>query len=217
MTARDVVSAVRISQVWRELGGPELRRGPEKFRGRAWWRAGDGHSVALDDARGCYFDHRDGEGGGLLDLVVHVRGGTRHDALNWVAGVAGITLDEEPLSPEERAKWAAEQRKLERLLPAARYWRRAAVCLGEQVLNDLKAALFCPTMDQPAVGELGEWTFLLAHLRRLKGLELAREYNDWRKRDAPLVDGMVQWARIRERAEIRALITYLLKEEAKAS
>ena len=48
MTAAEIASGVRISDVWRALGGGELRG-----RGQAFWRGGDGLSVAQSDTKGC--------------------------------------------------------------------------------------------------------------------------------------------------------------------
>lgn len=55
----------------------------------------------------------------MIDLVVRVRGGSRPDALRWLADLAGIPLDNRPLSASERARWAAERRAIEKDLPAA--------------------------------------------------------------------------------------------------
>ena len=46
-----------IRDVWSALGGPELRGN----RGQAFWRGGDGYSVALDFEKGLWHDHRDGD------------------------------------------------------------------------------------------------------------------------------------------------------------
>jgi hypothetical protein len=103
-TANDIISRVRISEVWLALGGGELRHG----RGRAFWRNGDGYSVSVDDNKGCWHDFRDNAGGGVLDLIQHVLGGSRKDALRWLAGFAGISLTERRLTSEE---WRAYQRE----------------------------------------------------------------------------------------------------------
>jgi hypothetical protein len=89
MTATEVVRHTTISRVWRALGGGEIRRS----RGQAWWRQGDGWNVALRDDQGQWFDHRDQVGGGVLDLIRHVRGGSRGDALRWLADWECLPLD----------------------------------------------------------------------------------------------------------------------------
>ena len=45
-----------------------------------------GHKV------GTWYDHEAGSGGGLLDLIVRERGGTRRDAIDWIESL-GIELD----------------------------------------------------------------------------------------------------------------------------
>ena len=101
MTAPGIISAARISEVWRALGGGELRHG----RGRTWWRDGNGRSVSVDDQRGVWCDHRDGISRGVLDLLVACPGRdprgcaangrrpNRTDARQPVAGPHGHARD----------------------------------------------------------------------------------------------------------------------------
>src|SRR5262249_44070128 len=106
MTAPDIISATRIGDVWGALGGGELRNG----RGRAWWRGGDGFNISLSDTKGVWYDHVTGDGGGVLDLVQNVRGGTRREALRWLADYAGVPLDNRPLRGQELAEYAQRRR-----------------------------------------------------------------------------------------------------------
>jgi hypothetical protein len=46
-----------------------------------WGRKG---ALAVDLEKDTYFDHEEGEGGGVLDLVCRERGGTRRDAHDWI-------------------------------------------------------------------------------------------------------------------------------------
>jgi len=48
-------------------------------------------------------DHRDGLGGGILDLIQQVRGGSRGEALRWLADMRGFTLDDFQSSPRGQA------------------------------------------------------------------------------------------------------------------
>jgi hypothetical protein len=206
----EVLAPIKISQVYRALGGPELRRGGhDHYRGRAWWRDGDGLSISLDDARGVWYDHRDGEGGGILDLVIHVHGGTRAEALHYVAGIAGVALDDTPFSAADRARWVKQQRQIERELPKARLWLRSALALGEEVLADLKAPLADQTLPWPPIGEIARWTALLEAWHRLDGAGLVAEYRAWTKHNPVLTSAMVHVARMYEEAEVRALRAYL--------
>jgi hypothetical protein len=204
------LASTKISQVYRALGGPELRRsGHDRYRGQAWWRGGDGLSISLDDTRGVWYDHRDGEGGGILDLVIHVHGGARADALHFVAGVAGVVLDDAPLSAPERARWATERREIERHLPTARLWLRSALALGEEVLGRLKAPLTDPTLPWPPIGEIARWTAQLEAWRRLDDAGLVAEYFDWVHRKPQWAGGLVYAAQLCEMAVERAVRKYL--------
>ena len=195
----EVLNRVKISDVYQALGGPKLR----KMRGPAFWRGGDGFNVSLEDSRGLWHDFTTDEGGGLLDLVVQVRGGNRADALRWLADLAGVPMDDTPLSPEDRERWAAERRELERDLPAARYWRRAAVNMGEELLDQLKTALLDPMLPQPEIGEIGHVENVLRSLQRVDGAGLVAEYRWWLEHHPGLTAAMVASAKRLERAQRR--------------
>jgi hypothetical protein len=203
--ASEILERVRISDVYRALGGPRLRG----MRGPAFWRDGDGLNVSMDDARGVWHDFTTDDGGGVLDMVVRVRGGSRQDALRWVADLAGVPMEDTPLSAADRARWAAERRELERNLPTAHYWQRAAVALTEELLDSLKLALFDMTQPQPGVDEIFEVENMLASLRRMDGAVLVEEYQRWRKQRPGLTAGLVRVAQQREREQQRALEVYV--------
>jgi hypothetical protein len=207
----DVLERVRISEVWAALGGPKLRR----MRGPAFWRDGDGLNVSLDDSRGVWHDFVTDQGGGVLDLVIQARGGNRADALRWCAELAGIPLDDKPLSADDRARWAAERRELERDLPGARCWRRAAVSIVEEVLGGLKGALLDPTLPQPRIGEIGDVESMLQRFRKVDGAALVAEYAWWREHYPGLAAGMVRAAKAREQAERFAVMEYLRRSHLK--
>jgi hypothetical protein len=148
-----------------------------------------------------------------LDLVVHVRGGGRADALRWCADLAGVVMDDTPLSLEDRARWARERRELEHDLPAARLWRRAAVCMTEDLIELLKAGLSTTvattTPMQPEAGELMHLTKMLARLKGIDGGAVVAEYRAWLMHHPQLTAGMVRAARNLEAAELRLLHSYL--------
>src|SRR5262245_17793986 len=74
----EVLANVSLSDVWCHLGGPALRRTRDTtWRGRAWWRDVDGLNIALNDAKGTWYDFREAKGDGILDLIALVRGGNR--------------------------------------------------------------------------------------------------------------------------------------------
>jgi hypothetical protein len=200
---------VSISRVWQALGGGRLRSaGKGKYRGQAWWRKGDGWSVSLDDSRGIWHDFRDNVGGGILSLVVHILGGTRQRAFQWLAPLAGVRLDSGPLPRSVDGKW----RNMKWDLPTARYWRRTAVVLAEALLLDIKAVL----SDKPSqinAAELQGLTQWLARLRVLDDYGLVEEYHRWRDQDRQLTVAMVHGARKCAAVEVRALEKYWAAKE----
>lgn len=209
--AREIVASAKISNVYRALTGKEPRRaGPGTWRAPAVWRGGDGFNVSMDDARRVWHDFTADEGGGVLDLVARIRGGGRQDALRWLAEFAGVRLDDRPLSEEDRTRWAREQRNLERDLPKAKYWQRAAIVLGEDLLARLKASFFDLTaQDQVSSSELRDFTYLLRRLKQIDGAQLVDEYSQWMSRCPRLTAGMVYAAQVRDKSERRALLAYL--------
>jgi hypothetical protein len=207
---QDVLSIIRLSAVYEALTGVTPRRtGTDRWRAPAKWRGGNGLTVSMDDSRGCWHDFKTDDHGGILDLVVQVRGGTRQEALRWCAAMAGVALEGKPLSPGDRARWARERRALERDLPTARYWRRSALLLCDERLVLLKAALFDPIAPTPAFGEIADWTREHARLSRIDGAALVEVYREAMRREPHVTAAMVRWARDRERSEIRALLRYL--------
>jgi hypothetical protein len=198
--ATTILESVQLTQIWRILGGGEIRRG----RSRAFWRNGDGWNVSLDDKKGSWCDYARGERGGIIDLVIKIHGGSRQDALRWVASIAGIEISDRRLSASERVAWAEDRRSVQRYLPAARLWRRAAVDVGEGLLTLLKAALFDPMLPPPDVGEIAEWEGRLSRWRRMDGRELVAEYQRWSLLDPEFIGAIVKASKLHEVAERRA-------------
>jgi len=192
---QEVLSHVRISDVWRALGGAELRRG----RGRAWWRNGDGWSVSVDDRCGCWHDHRDGIGGGVLDLVAHVRGGTRQDALRWLAELTGSPLDD--IAPCRIS--GRDFAEAERVRRDARYFVDAAAIMAEWVLEDLP----------PTDPERAAHTALLTALRASP----EAEYQAWLECNPTWAGALVSAGRARAKRLQMALARYLVAEASNAT
>jgi len=122
MTAADIVRSTTITAVWVGLGGDP----PVHNRARAFYRNGDNpEAVLLNDAKGRWFDYRDNIGGGVLDLVQMVRGGTRQEALRWVAAFIGIDMEEKSLSPHKRRVFAWLKSDAEDLARECAWWMGA--------------------------------------------------------------------------------------------
>ncbi len=206
--ATDIIGRASIAEVYRVLGGSELRAG----RGKAFWRNGNGYNVGFNESKGTWFDYVAGEGGGILDLIVAVRGGSRQDALKWLADSSGTPLDDRP-PRQDRAEHTRRARDIERQLPAARYWKRAAVLMTEELLTLLKSALENPTLPQPGLNEIQSTEGMLSGLRRQDGAELVEDYRWWLEHYPGLTAAMVVAAKRRERAARRALLVYLGETE----
>jgi hypothetical protein len=203
--ASAICAAVRISPVYEALGGPKLRGN----RGPAFWRDGDGYNVTLNDTKNAWHDFASGEGGGVLDLIQKVRGGTRAEALRWLADLTGILLVNRQLTPRERAEYTRERATFERDLRQARHWQRAAVLLFEETLVVLKASLFDPTAERVDFDGITSLTQLLACLRSARDAVLVKEYRTWRESDPTLTGGMVRLARDREDTDRRGLRRFI--------
>lgn len=203
---QDVLSQTRISEVWRGLGGPELHRG----RGRRFWRGGDNQdAVSLSDAKNTFYDHVDGSGGGVLDLIALVRGGARQDALKWLADFTGTPLEDRPLAPADREQWAAARRELEADLPAARLWRRVFVNLIEATGDAEKAKLFDPVQGPADTNAMRDMFAMLATYRGMTGGVLVGAYRAHRESEPLLTAWCVARARRLEIEDRQVLLDYL--------
>jgi len=80
---------ISADAVFRALLGEPIR---SLSRG-AQWRYGSKGSLVVDIKRGLWCDHEAGEGGGVLDLVRRVRGGSRADASAWLQGETGLATN----------------------------------------------------------------------------------------------------------------------------
>jgi hypothetical protein len=111
MTATEIATLRPISEVWQALGGDAPVRG----RAKAFFRDGDNpQTISLSDEKMCFFDHRDNAGGGVLDLIQHVRGGSRADSLHWLADLNGVTLENRPATAAERREFARRRARAQK-------------------------------------------------------------------------------------------------------
>ena len=206
-----LIHAIPISQVYRQLTGLDPRRdGPGQWRAKATWRNGDGYNVSLHDGKQVWHDFVYADGGGTLDLIIRIRGGSRADALRWISESTGIPLDDRRFSRAERAQHAERRRQVEKNLPVAKYWRRSAVPLTEEVLAELKAGISTPAGKlRPEPGEIFTVERSAARLRRVDGEQLVNEYEHCLSCDPRLTGAMIRVAKTREEAERRALKAYL--------
>jgi hypothetical protein len=195
---QDVLSRVHISEVYTALTGMTLRRtGNDIWRARATWRDGDGFNVSMDDGRNVWHDFVSDEGGGVLDLVARVRGGSRVDALRWLADFAGMPLKDRALSPKDRQRWAREFAEAERTYTEATYFADAAALMAEWALEELS----------PDDTERAVHTALIARLR----ISPEAEYRAWLDRDPTWAAALVQAGRERARRLQIALARWIVE------
>jgi hypothetical protein len=201
--------SIPISQVYQVLTGREVRRsGDRKWRAAALWRGGDALSVAGDDADGVWMDFAASEGGGVLDLVAAIRGGTRREAYQWLADWAGVPSPAKGPDRREHARWLYEQERVKRLLSTALYWRRGIIALTSELLDDLKAKLLEPLVLDLKVGEIYRLERMLWRLRHLDGAGLVAEYLSWR--NSNLTPLLVKFSQDQEADERAAIIQEIL-------
>jgi hypothetical protein len=94
-------------------------------------------------------------------------------------------------------------------LPKARYWRRATIAIGEELLCVLKAAFFDGQVDQIDFDGIRDTERLLAALRRIDGAELVAEFHSWMQTCPQLTTCMMLSAQTRETAERSAIEVYM--------
>jgi hypothetical protein len=199
--AADLVRQIRITQAWALLGGGTITRG----RSKAFWRDGDGLSIQLDDDRGGWYDHKDNVGGGVLDLIVHVNRGTRSDAARWLSDATGIGLDDRKPDPEARA----QRLDIERNLPIARIWKRFLLSVLDELLTQLKTALFDSTQQLPGIDEISNIERLAADIRGADNALLVEVFREWWLLWPSTTEALVALGRRREQAEQRALKRFI--------
>ncbi|WP_321470106.1 hypothetical protein [uncultured Paludibaculum sp.] len=142
MTGAELVSAASIKAVWCALGGAPLRHG----RGRAFWRDGDGYNVSLNNEKGAWHDFATGEGGGILDLIQRVQGGTRKAAAEWLADTLGTQLSGQiPAAGRRRARFDASAIALD-----IEHWRVGLQAELETAKRDALAAEDWVTLEAAA-------------------------------------------------------------------
>ena len=166
MTARDLIDRASIQNVWEALGGGPLRHG----RGAAWWRDGDGDNIALDESKGCWYDHAHGKGGGILDLIQTVLGSDRRDAVRWLADHRSVNLDNDrPLTRDEKRRYAQRRSHAESKARNLTKWRcarlrrrrgdRNRLYLSENASSSVARTLLAET---GGIGDEEQWDYIFS-------------------------------------------------------
>ena len=146
-----------------------------------------------------------------IGFVQRVRGLDFIAALNFLAARYGVPTTRRKLSMGERRQWAAHCRAIRRELPIARYWKRTALELCDEALEDCKTKFFAGGTDVTA-DELERLTAFGVLLRRMDGPALVDEWKGWKQRDPVLTSALAHVGRARARGERRAIIASLRAE-----
>lgn len=133
MSAFELIDRVRIAEVWDALGGGPLRRN----RGCAFWRGSESFSVSISCERNVFFDFGPHEGGGILRLVRVARNCDRRTALAWLAVFYGVSLDDRPLSIDQRREWQQKRFRAEAWAAGLTGWREALLRELRQRRDDI--------------------------------------------------------------------------------
>lgn len=144
-------------------------------------------------------------------MLVHCHAGCSQRDVIAALRARGLWPEHERPSstPEDRARWAAERRELQRDLPGARYWRRAAVRLAEETLHLEKSCLFDPTEGAADLCAIRNITGMLTRLRSMGDAALVAYYREWQRDSPKLTWAMVRAGREREAAETRTLCRFM--------
>lgn len=200
--AGGALSSVRIAEVWRRLGGGELRHG----RGRAFWRGGDGLNVALDPERGRWFDHAACVGGGVLALVLTALDCDRRSALAWLSAEGFIEAPTH--SPEQRRAYSRRRDAASVVARDIEHWR---VALAEE-LNACKVA----AIEACDFGALAPVARLCCVLECGTPEAVAREFFGYRQANSEEAAVLIEAGRARweESRRIAAVVVALLAHAA---
>lgn len=212
--ASQIVSSVKISRVYVALTGTDPRQsGEDRYRGAATWRDGENPNVTLNDARGTWYDHGTNQGGGVLDLIVRVHGGSRQDALRWLSAYSGVPL--QPAGPGEITRMRESRESIERDLPDARLWKRSEIEHASTRLDELSQMLGTfKGLSPEEAAETAALTQTLAALRAHKDSALVDAYRDARARDPEGVEQIVRAERLADAQISRLLATATITRDA---
>lgn len=60
----------------------------------AIWRGGDGRNVSIDTSKNCWYDHKENEGGSVIDLCMKIEGLSLPEAVDALGQRYGLAPDE---------------------------------------------------------------------------------------------------------------------------
>lgn len=127
----------------------DIRQRGQRWRGRCPIHSGKHDSFSVDPDTGlwrCWSEC--GRGGDIIALEMELMRVAWHEAVASIERIIGRILLDRPASHAERREAAARHNRDQRELRDAEYWKIAAECIAEHVLEELPAAVperFGPT------------------------------------------------------------------------
>jgi CHC2 zinc finger len=143
-----------------------------------------------------------------IGFLERVRGQNFREVLDFLGARYGVPILPLVRSTTERQNWAVQQQAIERDLPNARLWKRAALELCDEVLDDCKERFFRGFKDVEAQ-EIYALTRFSEHLRKVDGRALAEEWISWKRNKPELTSALVRVGRALETADQRAVRAFL--------
>lgn len=143
-----------------------------------------------------------------IAFVQRVRGQSFREVLDFLSARYGVPIMPLVRSTTERQSWVEQQQAVERDLPSARLWKRAALELCDEVLDDCKERFFLGFRDVEGQ-EIYALTRFSESLRTIDGTALIDEWTSW-KRDKPdLTSALVRLGKALETADKHAILEFL--------
>jgi hypothetical protein len=154
---------------------------------------------------------RDTSDGKILAIC---RAGCLQDAVLAELRARGLWPEPErnTWSTAERRAYAKRRRDLERDLPSARQWRRAAEAMAQADLAAEKGKLFDPTSGPADTDLIERYTAFLRRLRAHGDAGLVEAYHTFRSESSKLAAALVRWSGQAEHAEHEAFQKFFAKE-----
>jgi DNA primase len=143
-----------------------------------------------------------------IAFVQRVRGQDFRQVLDFLGARYGVPILPIVHSTAERQSRAEQQHAIERDMPNARLWKRAAVELCDEVLDDCKERFFRGFKDVEAQ-EIYALTRFSEHLRKMDGPALVEEWISWKRNKPELTSALVRVGRALETADQRAVRAFL--------
>lgn len=161
----------------------DIRQGGQRWRGRCPIHRGKHDSFSVDPDTGlwrCWSEC--GRGGDIIALEMELTGVAWREAVASIEDIIGRILLNRPASHAERREAAARHHRNQRELRHAEYWKIAAECMAEHVLEEMPAVVperFGPTQ------------FLLSLRKARTNVDLLALYRVYRERDPRLAAALV--------------------------